>query len=111
MLQVIQDKVIMMKEKRTHRSKGQSRVLAILGSLVGPSAAVLLETGHIDIFAEQYLLNLWVVVALAIGGASLGIYAIVRGALVLGITNLVLNTSVVALYGFLAAFFGLGGSR
>jgi hypothetical protein len=71
----------------------------------------LYEFGHIDLFQDAYLLNLWVVVALAIAGVVVGIYAVARGALAFGLASLLLNSGIVALYGFLAVFFSLGGTR
>ena len=64
-----------------------------------------------DLFRSAYLLNVWVVVALALAGVAIGAYAAVRGARLFGVGSVVVNAGVVALYGFLAVFFGLGGTR
>ncbi len=79
--------------------------------MLGPGGAWLFESGRIDFFGLSYLPNLWVVVAMAMCGVVIGIYAVVRGAPLFGIGTVVLNSGVVALYGFLGLFFGLGGSR
>ena len=62
-------------------------------------------------FEDTYVLNLGVVIALAMAGITLGVYAVFRGSRVLGIASLILNSGVATLYGFLAVFFGLGGTR
>ena len=96
---------------RPPRSLGTTRVVAACSSVLGPCSAWLYESGNIDLFGDAYLLNLWVVVALAMAGVVIGFYAVVRGARLFGVGSLVLNSGIVALYGFLGMFFGLGGTR
>jgi hypothetical protein len=55
--------------------------------------------------------DLWIVVALAVCGLAVSILAVRRRAWLLGLCGIVANAAVLALYGFLAVFFGLGGSR
>ena len=100
-----------MEEQKTGNSNTGIRVIAILGTLLGPLAAVLHETAHMDLFGGHALLNLWIVIISSVVGAGIGIYAILRGAPRLGIANLMVNTSVLAIYLFLVVFFGFGGSR
>ena len=93
------------------RSLGAVRFTAACSIVLGPFGAWLYESGHIDLFGDAYLLNLWVVVVLSIAGIAVGAYAVIRGARLVGVGSLVLNSCVAALYGFLGVFFGLGGTR
>jgi hypothetical protein len=92
------------------RSIVATRVAAAASAALGPCGALLYQTGQIDLIAPS-LAGLWVVVALAIGGGIVGVYAAARGAMLLGIGSVLLNAVVASLYGFLAIFFGFGGSR
>jgi small basic protein len=85
--------------------------VAAASTVLGPCGAWLYQAGNIDLFGSAYLLNVWVVVAIALAGVAIGAYAFTRGARTLGVASVVVNAGVVALYGFLAVFFGLGGSR
>ncbi|MDH3628734.1 MAG: hypothetical protein OES25_13895 [Acidobacteriota bacterium] len=87
------------------------QLAAAFSIALGPFGAWLYESGHLDLFGDAYLLNLWVVVALAIAGMVVGAFAVFRGARLLGVGSLVLNSGVAALYGFLGVFFSLGGTR
>ena len=93
------------------RSPGAARVAAACSIALGPCGAWLYESGRLDFFVEAYVLNLWVAVFPAIAGIVVGVYAVVRGARLLGFASLLINSAVAALYGFLAVFFGFGGSR
>ncbi|MGH7265244.1 MAG: hypothetical protein ACREMB_10380, partial [Candidatus Rokuibacteriota bacterium] len=84
---------------------------AALASLAGPTGAVLYETGRVPLFGSAPALEPWLVPARAAGGLGVGVLSSYRGARVAGIVCLFTNTAVLALYGFLAAFFALGGSR
>ena len=96
---------------RPPRSLVKTRVVAACCAVLGPCGAWLYESGHLAFFEDAYLLNLGIVVALAMAGVVIGVYAIVRGARLIGVVTLVFNSGVAALYGFLGVFFGLGGSR
>jgi len=100
-----------MNAPRPSRSLATTRVVAACSTVLGPGAAWLYQSGHIDYFGDADLLNLWVVVALAMAGVVIGALAVVRGARVFGVGTLVINLGVAALYGFLGLFFGLGGTR
>ncbi len=100
-----------MNDPKTSPSLAVTRVVATCSIALGPCAAWLFELGYIDFFADANLLNVWVVVGIAIAGMAIGGYAVAHGARILGAGSLVFNSGVVALYGFLGLFFGLGGSR
>ena len=72
---------------------------------------VLYETGNLDLFRAMPLINIWLVVLLGVVGGIAGVTALRRRMLLLGVVCLVANGAVLGLYGFLAAFFSLGGSR
>ena len=93
------------------RSVGSLRAVTAGSAVLGPCGAWLYESGRIDWFGQYYSLNLWIVVALAMCGVVIGVYAVMRGAPLVGIGTVVINSGVAALYGFLGLFFGLGGSR
>jgi hypothetical protein len=80
-------------------------------SLAGPTVAGLSETGHLRFFASAPLLETWLVATIAALGVGIGIFAIFRGAKVAGVVCLLTSAPVLALYGFIAAFYTLGGSR
>ncbi|HUF48623.1 MAG TPA: hypothetical protein VMM93_12475 [Vicinamibacterales bacterium] len=87
------------------------RIGACGAALLGPAAAWLRESGHLDLASSRSLLDVWLVVAVASAGLVVSILALRRRVWLIGATGLVLNGLVVSLYGFLALFFGLGGSR
>lgn len=80
-------------------------------SLVGPTGAALSETGHLHLFASAPLLEMWLLATIAVFGVGIGVLSIYRGAKVVGTVCLLTNALVLALYGFIAAFFTLGGTR
>ena len=85
--------------------------VALAGALVGPAGAWLYETGRLDLFRAMPLLNVWLVVLSAIVGLCAGGAAVRRGHPWWGGLGVAINTAVLGLYGFLASFFSLGGSR
>ena len=82
-----------------------------IASLAGPCSAAVSETGHLHFFASGPLFEMWLLAAIAAFGAGIGVLSIYRGAKVAGVVCLLTNAPVLALYGFIAAFFTLGGSR
>lgn len=94
------------------RARGGPGVVgALVGILAGPSSVWLYEAGQIDLFRAMPLLNIWIVVLTAMTGLCLGVAVFRRGRVWLGGVSLLVNTAVLALYGFLATFFSFGGSR
>jgi hypothetical protein len=80
-------------------------------SLAGPSAVALSETGHLHVFASAPLFEMWLVATIVALGVGIGVLSIYRGAKVAGVFCLLTNTPVLPLYGCIAAFFTLGGTR
>jgi hypothetical protein len=81
---------------------------AIVGSIVGPAAVVLHESG-LQAFRAMPLLNVWAVCAFGSFGAWVGIRALRRGVVIVGVVCLLANAVVLGLYGFLATNVILGG--
>lgn len=77
---------------------------------MGPAAAALYETGELAVFGGS-LGDTWLVALAGLAALALGLDGLRKGARVLGALSVVTNGAVGALYGFLAAFFTLGGSR
>ncbi len=69
------------------------------------------ETGTLQVGASASLAPVAAVVLVAGVGLWVGIRAIVRGPRWAGVLAGLANGAVLALYGFLLVFFGLGGSR
>lgn len=95
----------------TGRPSPNVSALAIVSAAIGPAAAALHEAGSLRIFPGEPLGDVWLVAAAAAVGAGVGILAFKHGARLSGIFAVVSNAIVLALYGFLAAFFSFGGSR
>ncbi len=87
---------------------GGSVVRGLLGA-VGPVAAVLLETRFCCLPAGSW--SVFIVAGAGAIGVVAGSIAILRGDRIAGLILVLLNAPLLALYGFLALFFGLGGSR
>ncbi len=84
-------------------------VSAAAGTLVGPTAAILYESGGLHVFRAMPLLNIWVVVAFGGFGLWAGVRAFRDGIVVVGVVCLVANAAVLGFYGFLASLFVFGG--
>lgn len=86
-------------------------VLAAVGTVLGPTAGLLFESGALHVFQAMPLLNVWLVVLCGGLGLLAGIVAVRRGVVLVGAICLTVNGAVLGLYGFLATFFAFGGSR
>ncbi len=85
--------------------------LPVLASVAGPTVAFLHESGTLDLGGSGSLAPIAAVVLVATVGVGVGVRALRRGPRWAGGLACVTNGAVVALYGFLLLFFGLGGSR
>lgn len=94
-------------------AKRRMTLIAGITSLIGPTCAALSETGHLELFqsVNGALLELLVLAIIGAFGVGIGAFAIWRGAKVAGIVCFLTNGAVLALYGFIAGFFFLGGGR
>lgn len=87
------------------------RVLSAAACAAGPAAAVLHEADVLSVGPSATLWPVGFVTAAAAVGLALGHRIWRRDSRALGAVVAVPNGLVLALYGFLLLFFGLGGSR
>lgn len=94
-------------------AKRRMTLVAGITSLVGPTCAALSETGHLRLFrsVNGALFEMLVLAIIGALGVAIGAFAIWKGAKVAGIICLLTNGAILALYGFIAGFFILGGTR
>ena len=90
--------------------RARPHALTTVSLLIGPIAAALYEAGALTVFGGG-LGDTWVVALAGLGGVALGAYGFRRDTRILGALSVAANGAVGALYGFLATFFTLGGSR
>ena len=79
--------------------------------VLGPGAALLHEMGTLSIGPQATLWPILVIVIVAAAGLAIGLRAAARPPRLAGVLAALPNAAVVAFYGFLVLFFGLGGSR
>lgn len=94
-------------------AKRRMTLIAGITSLIGPTCAALSETGHLELFqsVNGAFLEMLVLAIIGAFGVGIGAFAIWKGAKVAGIICFLTNGAVLALYGFIAGFFILGGTR
>ena len=85
-------------------------VAAGIASLVGPAGAVLPYTDYLPSFPFS-LAIVWLLAATGVIGIGIGVFAFRTGSKVPGTICVLTNIPVLAYWGFVGAFFSLGGSR
>jgi hypothetical protein len=85
-------------------------IAAGIGSLVGPACAVLPYTDYMPDFAG-FLTGVWLLAAIGVIGIGIGVFALSTGSKVAGTICVLTNIPVLAYWGFVSAFFSMGGSR
>ena len=83
-------------------------VAAGIASLVGPACAVLPYT---DYLRSTGLAAVWLLAAIGAIGIGIGVLAFRKGSRVAGTICVLTNIPVLAYWGFIGAFFSMGGSR
>lgn len=83
-------------------------IAAGIAALVGPVCAIVPYTDYLPPFS---LVAIWLLAAIGIIGIGIGVFASSTGSKVAGIICVVTNIPVVAYWGFIGAFFSMGGSR
>ena len=86
-------------------------VAAGIASLVGPACAVLPYTITLPVFPFPDLAFVWLLAALGAISIGVGGFALSRGSKIAGTICVLTNIPVLAYWGFIAAFFSMGGSR
>ncbi len=90
---------------------GEVRLVAAAALVAGPAMAVLHQTGTLSLGPSTTLWPIAFVVVAAGAGLATGVTVAARISRRLGALVAAPNLLVLALYGFLLLFFGLGGSR
>ena len=89
-----------------------ARIIAIaagIASLVGPACAVLPYTDYLPLFLSSGAV-VWLLAAIGAIGIGIGVFAFCKGSKVAGTICVLTNILVLAYWGFIAAFFSMGGS-
>jgi hypothetical protein len=92
---------------------GTTRITLAAGiaSLVCPACAVLPHTDYLPYFPGPDLALVWLLAAIGAIGIGIGIFTFRKGSKVAGTICVLTNIPVVAYWGFVGAFFSMGGSR
>ena len=85
-------------------------IAAGIAALVGPACGALPYTDYLPDFLGG-LAGVWVLAAIGVIGIGIGAFAFSRGSKIAGTICVLTNIPVVAYWGFVGAFFSLGGSR
>ena len=93
------------------RLNTEARLVAAFALAVGPLTALLHESEVLSLGPEATLWPIGFVAIAALAGAGAGAIIVARVSRGLGGAVVVANGLVLAFYGFLLLFFGLGGSR
>jgi flagellar biosynthesis protein FliR len=95
--------------KRTRRPPSvRITTAAGIAALVGPACAVLPYTDYLPAFS---LAVVWLLAGIGIIGIGIGVFASSTGSKVAGTICVLTNIPVLAYWGFVGAFFSMGGSR
>jgi hypothetical protein len=86
-------------------------IAAVIAALVGPAFAVLPYTDYLPSFLDSGLPLVWLQAAIGVIGIGIGVFAANTGSKVAGVICVVTNIPVLAYWGFVGAFFSMGGSR
>ena len=82
-----------------------------IAALVGPACAVLPYTDYLPARLSPDLAGVWVLAAVGAIGIGIGVFAFSKGSKVAGTICVLTNIPVLAYWGFIGAFFSMGGSR
>jgi len=86
-------------------------IAAGIAALVGPACAVLPYTDYLPDFLDTGLAGVWLFAAIGAIGIGIGVFAFSTGSKIAGTICVLTNIPVVAYWGFIGAFFSMGGSR
>ena len=85
-------------------------IAAGVASVVGPACAVLPYADFMPLFSND-LVFVWVLAAIGVICIGIGAFAVRTGSRIAGTICIVTNIPVLAYWGFVGAFFSMGGSR
>jgi hypothetical protein len=86
-------------------------ISAGIAALVGPACAVLPYTHYLPFFLDSGLTIVWLLAAIGAIGIGIGALAFSTGSRIAGTVCVLTNIPVLAYWGFIGAFFSMGGSR
>jgi len=89
----------------------RTTIAAGIAALVGPACGALPYTDYLPDFLDSGLVGVWVFAAIGVMGIGIGAFAFSTGSKIAGTICVLTNIPVVAYWGFIGAFFSLGGSR
>jgi len=82
-----------------------------IAALLGPACAVLPYTDYLPPPLMPDLAGVWLLAAVGAIGVGVGVFAFRKGSKVAGAICVLTNIPVLAYWGFVGAFFSMGGSR
>jgi hypothetical protein len=82
-----------------------------IAALVGPACAVLPYTDYLPPYLGPDLAGVWLLAAIGAIGIGIGVFAFSKGSRIAGAICVLTNIPVLAYWGFVGAFFSMGGSR
>jgi len=85
-------------------------IAAGIATLVGPVCAVLPYTDYLPDFLDSGLRAVWLLAAIGAIGIGIGVFAFSTGGKIVGTICVLTNIPVLAYWGFIGAFFSMGGS-
>jgi len=85
-------------------------IAAGIAAVVGPACAVLPYADFMPLFSND-LVFVWVLAAIGVICIGIGAFAISTGSKIAGTICVVTNIPVLLYWGFVGAFFSMGGSR
>jgi hypothetical protein len=85
-------------------------IAAGIAALIGPACGLLPYTDYMPLFLND-LAFVWVTAAIGVVSIGIGAFAISIGSKVAGTICVVTNIPVLLYWGFVGAFFSMGGSR
>ena len=85
-------------------------VAAGIASLVGPVCAALPYPDYLPLFLRD-LAGVWMLAAIGVISIGIGVFAFSTGSKIAGAICVLTNIPVIVYWGFIGAFFSMGGSR
>jgi len=86
-------------------------IAAGIASLVGPACGVLPYTDYLPVFISSGLAVVWLLATIGVICIGIGVFAFSTSSKVAGAICVLTNIPVLAYWGFIGAFFSMGGSR
>lgn len=85
-------------------------IAAAIAAFAGPACALVPYTDYLPLYLKD-LAGVWLLAAIGVIGIGIGVFAFNIGSKVAGAICVLTNIPVLAYWGFVGAFFSMGGSR